>query len=81
MRKISEKALYLRAKRKAEKDGLILKKHNSTYKDHLMGGKLYAMWVRPENNAIESYVDFDGFVDVCRKEGILRHDEEVEENS
>ena len=77
MKTVSERALFERAKRSFAKDGLYLSKHKAGNRDTLMNGKLYAYSLN-DNNVVNSYWDYDGFVKMCRSENILKDDEEIE---
>ena len=79
MRKVKMNTLIARVKRKMGKEELLLKKHKAGTKDYLMNGRLFAMLVEPYNNTIEAYWDYEGFIQWCRNEDILRADEEVAE--
>lgn len=79
MRQIETRALFGRAKRYLLKnDGTILRKHKEGNPDYLMSGRLYAYSVVPETNAVDWYTDIEGYIEFCRKNGILKDDEQLD---
>ena len=77
---VKMRALIERAKRfYIKKDGTILHKHKEGNRDYLMNGDLFVYTVVPENNSIDWYGNLDSFLELCRSEGILKDNEDVEE--
>ena len=77
-KKISERAIFARAKRYVEKEDRVLHKHNPHHRDYILNGSLYAYVVDPRQNSIEAYMDWENFLEWIREEGILKPHEEVE---
>lgn len=80
MRKVSERSLLARAKRQVLKnEGLILHKHKKGNKDYYLNGNLYSYAVDPDANLVKWYLDKTDFIAYCKKNNVLKIDEELEE--
>lgn len=75
-KKVSERAVFARARRAYYKKGVILRKHHSGHKDFLLNGELYAYTV-DENNTIDGFFTYSGFIEVCEESGIIKEYEEI----
>jgi len=77
---VKMRALFERAKRwSLKEEGTILHKHKEGNRDYLMNGDLFAYASNPKDNSLVWNVDYLGFIDHCKENGILKDGEEVEE--